>query len=95
MMAVSHPELCTRVALRYSLLLFPLCWSLSVFDVTSLYFAADSTIANAALLWRTYQFHRKPNEKTARNAFFISLFHLPALITLLLLHKKDDHSDLL
>lgn len=59
MMSVTDPKLNARVSLRYSLAMFPLCWSLPYLDITSWTFAADSTIINAAMLYGAVKFWRK------------------------------------
>lgn len=59
MMAVTDPKLNARVSLRYSLAMFPLCWSMPYLGMTSWFFAADSTIVNAALLYGAFKFWRK------------------------------------
>ncbi|CUS20362.1 LAQU0S01e04918g1_1 [Lachancea quebecensis] len=44
-----NPKLNARVAFRYSLLMFPLCFGLSYFDVTDWYYQLDSAAVNAWL----------------------------------------------
>lgn len=51
MTAFVNPKLNARVALRYSLLMFPICFSLIYFNVCDKYFAFDSSILN---FWMTY-----------------------------------------
>ncbi|SCU79683.1 LAFA_0B04918g1_1 [Lachancea sp. 'fantastica'] len=46
-----NPKLNARVAFRYSLLMFPLCFGLSYYNVTDWYYQLDSAIANA---WLSY-----------------------------------------
>lgn len=58
MMSVTDPKLNARVSLRYSLAMFPLCWSLPYLDVTTMAFAADSTLVNAAMLYGAVKFWR-------------------------------------
>jgi hypothetical protein len=37
-----------------------------------------------------YKFYRRPtDEKTAKRLFWMSLVHLPALVALMLLHKRE------
>lgn len=51
MTAWKNPRLNARVSLRYSLLMLPLCFGLSYFNVTDWYYQIDSGIAN---LWLSY-----------------------------------------
>ncbi|KAK5961923.1 protoheme IX farnesyltransferase PWA37_000812 [Arxiozyma heterogenica] len=51
MTAWKNPKLNARVCLRYSLLMFPLCFALVYYDITDPYYAIDSSLAN---LWLTY-----------------------------------------
>jgi protoheme IX farnesyltransferase len=84
MMANSDPALNARVALRYSLALFPICWGLTALEVTSPCFMLTSAAPNAWMAWYAYQFNRDSrNDQKARKLFFSSLFHLPAIIVLM------------
>jgi protoheme IX farnesyltransferase len=56
MMAVTDPKLNARVSLRYSLAMFPLCIAVPYLDMTSWWFAADSTVINGALAYGAYKF---------------------------------------
>jgi protoheme IX farnesyltransferase len=58
MMAVTDPKLNARVSLRYSLAMFPLCIAVPYLDMTSWWFAADSTVINGALAYGAYKFWR-------------------------------------
>ncbi|CAG8468371.1 10803_t:CDS:1 [Ambispora leptoticha] len=88
MMAVTNPALNARVALRYSLLLFPWSYMIPYMGMTSWWFAFDSTLVNSVLLWGSYKFWRNSNDKTARDCFFASLIHLPVIFALMMLHKR-------
>lgn len=107
MTAAENPKLNARVALRYSLLMFPLCFGLSYFGVTDWIFPIDSAIFNGWLTYLAYQFWRQqkinwnPNiEQTAkgvtqagihaRKLFWCSVWHLPAVLILAMLHKKGQ-----
>ncbi|CAH01474.1 protoheme IX farnesyltransferase [Kluyveromyces lactis] len=110
MTAWKNPKLNARVALRYSLLMFPLCFGLSYFNVTDWYYQLDSAFVNAWMsLWAfKFYFQQKRNyskeiynNKTefnkglamanvyARRTFWVSVLHLPAVLILAILHKKD------
>jgi protoheme IX farnesyltransferase len=90
MMAVIAPRLNSRVALRYSLWMLPLCWCISMVELTSPWFALDSSIVNLVLIESAYRFHKTCNDPTAKKLFFVSLLHLPIILTLLLIHKKQE-----
>lgn len=51
MTAWKNPALNARVCLRYSLLMFPLCFALVYYNVTDPYYIIDSSLAN---LWLSY-----------------------------------------
>lgn len=96
MMAVTDPELCKRVALRYSLATIPICsLAAPLFGVTTLWFSLDSLVPNLWLSYLSWRFYKDSDFKSARKLFQFSLFHLPLLMGLLFLNKKTktEHSD--
>ncbi|KAI8985341.1 UbiA prenyltransferase family-domain-containing protein [Pilobolus umbonatus] len=88
MMAVTDPKLNARVSLRYSLAMFPLSLAVPYLDLTSWWFALDSTVINGFMAWGAYRFWRNSNDKTGRQLFFGSVIHLPVLLALLMVHKR-------
>lgn len=58
MMSVTDPKLNARVSLRYSLAMVPLCLAVPYLDLTSWWFALDSTVVNAGLIYGAIQFWR-------------------------------------
>lgn len=58
MAAVTDPGLNGRVSLRYSLAMVPLCLSIPYLDMTSWWFAVDSTVLNVGLIYGAYKFWR-------------------------------------
>lgn len=93
MMSVTDPELCKRVALRYSLTMIPICSvAAPLFDLTTLWFSLDSLIPNAWLSILAWRFYRDSDFKSARKLFHFSLFHLPLLMGLLFLNKKSSEA---
>ncbi|EDO16543.1 hypothetical protein Kpol_1064p24 [Vanderwaltozyma polyspora DSM 70294] len=109
MTAWKNPLLNARVSLRYSLLMFPLCFGLSYFNVTDWYYQVDSGIFNAWMSFWAFKFYLQQRsnyskeifgDKTkfnkgialanvyARKTFWVSIFHLPAVLILAILHKK-------
>ncbi|KAJ3337039.1 Protoheme IX farnesyltransferase, mitochondrial [Gonapodya sp. JEL0774] len=89
MMAVTDPDLTTRVALRHSIALLLIGWAAPFTGVVGPLYAVTSTVPNGALLYLAYRFHRHADEKTARKLFFGSLFHLLFILALMMVHKPD------
>ncbi|KAJ2395410.1 Protoheme IX farnesyltransferase, mitochondrial [Coemansia sp. RSA 2603] len=87
MMSVTRPRLNARVALRYSLLMFPLSAMYCVLGVTDVWFLLDSSVVNGFMAYCAWQFWRRPEGKQSRRLFFSSLVHLPVLLTLIMVHK--------
>ncbi|KAJ1722234.1 Protoheme IX farnesyltransferase, mitochondrial [Coemansia erecta] len=87
MMSVTRPRLNARVALRYSLLMFPLSAMYCVLGVTDPWFLLDSSVVNGFMAYCAWQFWRRPEGKQSRRLFFSSLVHLPVLLTLIMVHK--------
>lgn len=56
MTAWTNPALNARVALRYSIAMFPICIGLSYFGLTDWVFAFDSSVVNTWLTYWAYQF---------------------------------------
>ncbi|KAI5956312.1 COX10 [Candida jiufengensis] len=107
MAAAENPKLNARVALRYSILMFPLCFGLSYFGITDWVFPFDSAIANGWLTYLAFQFWQQqqrnhgngsgPSKQGialagvhAKKLFWCSVWHLPAVLILAMLHKKDQ-----
>eukprot|EP01147_Barroeca_monosierra_P000679 gene679-3979_t len=88
MMSVINPTLCKAVALRYSAALIPISLCAPLVGLTDWTFAADSTLINTYITYNAYQFYSKGTDATARKLFFTSLWHLPAIISLLLIHHQ-------
>ncbi|CAH2355575.1 protoheme IX farnesyltransferase, mitochondrial [[Candida] railenensis] len=109
MTAAENPKLNARVAFRYSLLMFPICFGLSYFGVTDWVFAADSSLANGWMTYWAYKFWKQQRENYsakngfkptaegitlanvyAKKVFWSSVWHLPAVLILAMLHKKGQ-----
>lgn len=56
MTAFVNPKLNARVALRYSLLMFPICFAMSYYGVCDPYFSLDSSVVNAWLAYTSFKF---------------------------------------
>lgn len=101
MTAAENPRLNARVAFRYSLLMIPICFGLSYFGVTDAVFPIDSSVANvwmAYLAFRFWQTQRGPTTPAsvalagvqAKKLFWCSVWQLPAVLVLAMLHKKGQ-----
>ncbi|EDK45794.1 protoheme IX farnesyltransferase, mitochondrial precursor [Lodderomyces elongisporus NRRL YB-4239] len=109
MTAAENPKLNARVALRYSILMFPLCFGLSYFGVTDWVFPFDSALANGWLAYWSFKFWQQQQRNYssgskkgptseglalagthAKKLFWCSVWHLPAVLILAMLHKKDQ-----
>ncbi|KAI2638420.1 UbiA prenyltransferase family-domain-containing protein [Xylaria nigripes] len=94
--AAGHQMLCwinparnARVALRYSILFFPICIGLCAAGITEWSFAMTSLPVNAWLAREAVRFWRDEGFKgSARGLFWASVWHLPAVMMLALAQKK-------
>ncbi|PBP18190.1 hypothetical protein BUE80_DR010741 [Diplocarpon rosae] len=78
-----------RVALRYSLLFFPICIGLCYFNVTEWTFAVASAPVNIYLLREAVRFWKLEGHKgSARGLFWASVWHLPVVMILAMVEKK-------
>ncbi|QPG73331.1 hypothetical protein FOA43_000641 [Brettanomyces nanus] len=66
MTAFVNPQLNARVALRYSLLMFPICIGMSYFGVCDKYFSLDSSIFNGYLSYRSFMFWWQQHKNYSR-----------------------------
>ncbi|CAI4052993.1 hypothetical protein SKDZ_16G1040 [Saccharomyces kudriavzevii ZP591] len=57
MTAWKNPLLNARVSLRYSMLMFPLCFGLSYFNITDWYYQIDAGLINAWLTFWAFKFY--------------------------------------
>lgn len=94
MLVSLNPRMNTRVALRYSLLMFPICVGLSYVNVTDRVFIATSSVINGWMAYEAFRFWRsgggetKVAALTARALFWASVWHLPIVLVLAMAHKK-------
>ncbi|KAH7324320.1 UbiA prenyltransferase family-domain-containing protein [Stachybotrys elegans] len=90
MLAWTNPARNARVALRYSLVFIPLCVGLSAAGVTDWYFALTSLPINVWIIRESIRFYKHEGHKgSARGLFWASVWHLPVVMILALVHKKD------
>ncbi|KAA8916495.1 hypothetical protein TRICI_001358 [Trichomonascus ciferrii] len=98
----TNPALNARVALRYSIVMFPICFAMSYYGVTDWVFVLDSAILNtwltygAYIFWKEQRYNTKPvstsgkGSGSARILFWGSVWHLPGVLVLAMLHKKGQ-----
>ncbi|KAF7597245.1 Protoheme IX farnesyltransferase, mitochondrial [Aspergillus hancockii] len=84
-----NPALNARVALRYSVLMFPISIGLWWVGVVNHAFLVSSTVANGWLVKEAYHFWRHQGANgTARGLFWASIWQLPVLLIGGLVTKK-------
>lgn len=89
MVAWTNPALNARVALRYSVLMFPLCAGLWWVDIVDREFLVIGTVINAWMAREAYRFWKLGGAKgSARGLFWASIWHLPILMVGTLVTKK-------
>ncbi|XP_066991197.2 protoheme IX farnesyltransferase, mitochondrial [Anabrus simplex] len=89
MMSVTNPGLCRRTALRYTAGILLLSCMAPVFDVTTWWFALESIPLNVYFTYLAWQFNQNSDSKSARKLFRFSLLHLPVLMVIMLINKKQ------
>jgi protoheme IX farnesyltransferase len=78
-----------RVALRYSILMFPVCIGLAYIGTVEKAFVPVSLAANGWVLYQAVQFWRFEGRKgSARALFWASVWHLPIVLVVAMLLKK-------
>ncbi|KAG7802101.1 hypothetical protein KL944_002478 [Ogataea haglerorum] len=111
MAAFENPKLNARVALRYSVLMFLICFGLCYYDVTDPLFMLDSSVLNGWMAYMSFRFwwqqrlnysHKVqksggPSQKAidlanfyAKKTFWSSIWQLPVVLVLAMLHKKGQ-----
>lgn len=89
MLAWTNPRMNGRVAVRYSLLLFPICVCMWWVGVTDQGFLVTSSVVNAWIVREAWKFWRREGQKgSARGLFWASVWHLPVIMVLAMVHKK-------
>ena len=84
-----NPARNSRVALRYSLLFFPICIGLCYTGVTEWTFAVASAPVNIWLVREAARFWKSEGHKgSARGLFWASVWHLPVVMILAMVEKK-------
>jgi protoheme IX farnesyltransferase len=89
MTAWVNPGMNGRVALRYAILMFPICIGLSYCGVTDWSYVATSSVVNGWMALKAWQFWKAEGQKgTARGLFWASIWHLPIVMVLAMAQKK-------
>lgn len=89
MMAVTNPALCRRVALRYTGVIGALSLSAPFLDVTNMWFALETLPLNGYFGYLAWKFYKESDSGSSRKLFRFSLLHLPILMVLFLINKKE------
>ncbi|KAJ9100509.1 hypothetical protein QFC21_003549 [Naganishia friedmannii] len=91
MLSVTNVQKNAVVSLRHSFLLLPFCSLIApMTGAVTWTFALTSAIPNGVMLGRAWQFWRRMNDKTARRLFWVSLWQLPVVLVLTMVHKTDS-----
>ena len=78
-----------RVAFRYAALCFPICVGLWWFQITDQGFLVTSSVVNAWMVREAWRFWRREGQRgSARGLFWASVWHLPVVMVLAMVHKK-------
>jgi protoheme IX farnesyltransferase len=89
MLTSTNIPMAARVSLRYSLAMFPICAGLSYYDITDPGFLFTSSVINSWMLKEAVRFWQLNGEKgSARALFWASVWQLPIVLVLGMVHKK-------
>ncbi|EGN99002.1 hypothetical protein SERLA73DRAFT_160584 [Serpula lacrymans var. lacrymans S7.3] len=89
MLSVLSPKKNSLVALRHAIILIPVCSLMfPLSGLTTWYFAITSLGPNAVCTRAAWRFWKSGGEKEARAIFQHSLWYLPAILALMMLHKQ-------
>lgn len=89
MLAWVNPAQNGRVALRYAVLMFPVCIGLSYCGITDWSFIVTSSAINGWMVVKAWHFWKADGHKgTARGLFWASVWHLPIVMVLAMAQKK-------
>ena len=89
MLAWTNTAMNGRVALRYSLLCFPICVGFWWYGITDQGFLITSSVANGWIVREAWRFWRMEGQKgTARRLFWASVWYLPVVMVLAMAQKQ-------
>ena len=91
----SDGEQTSNIIVRYAWYLSAVPFVSALTNVTSTMFAVEGVLLNAYALHVAHKFRRERTNANARKVFLTSLWYLPSLLMLFLLHSKswDDDKD--
>lgn len=89
MMAVTDPALCRKVALRHTVAILGYSLLAPITDTTNWWFVMGSTPLNLYFIYLAYQFYKESSSASSRRLFRYSLLHLPLIMVMFLLSKKQ------
>lgn len=89
MLTSSNTAMATRVSLRYSLAMFPICGGLAYYNIADPSFVITSSVINGWMLKEAVGFWRhQGNHGSARALFWASVWQLPIVLVLAMMQKK-------
>lgn len=89
MLSVLNPQKNALVSLRHALILVPTCSVLiPLSGLTTWWFALSSLVPNIILLQASWRFWNNGGEKQARTLFRHSLWYLPLILGMMMVHKQ-------
>jgi heme o synthase len=89
MLAWTNPARNARVALRYSIAMFPICGAMYWYGVVDPSFLVISTACNTWMLREAYRFWKHTGARgSAKGLFWASVWHLPLVLVGALVCKK-------
>jgi heme o synthase len=89
MLSILSPRRNALVALRHAILLVPVCSVLiPISGLTTWTFALTSLVPNAFGVRAAWRFWRRGGDKDARVVFQYSLWYLPVILGLMMVHKQ-------
>jgi protoheme IX farnesyltransferase len=89
MLSATNPPLNTLVSLRHTFLLIITCSALAPMSgLTTWVFAATSLFPNLICVHAAWRFWKRGGESEARALFQHSLWYLPVILALMMLHKQ-------
>ena len=89
MLAWVNESMNARIAFRYALLCFPICWGLSAVGVTDWSFVLTSSVVNVWISHAAWRFYKLSGHRgSARGLFWAGVWQLPSLLVLAMAQKK-------
>lgn len=89
MLSVINPSKNALVSLRHTLLLLPICSVLAPLSgLTTWTFALTALLPNAICVRAAWRFWRRGGESEAKTVFHHSLWYLPVILGLMMVHKQ-------